>query len=217
VAPDDIFQAIRAGDAARVRRLLADDTALASARNEDGVSAVLFARYRAQPEALDVLLEAEPELDEFEAAGLGRTARLAEILDRHPERANGWSADGFSPLHLAAFFGHLETVRLLLRRGAEVSAPAERSFEPGVTPLQSAIAGGHTEIALELMEGGADVRARTADGVTPLHAAAQRGDERVLEALLARGADPTVLDGRGRAAADLAEEAGHGAQAARLR
>ncbi len=115
----EIFDAVRAGNTARVQELLNADRGLASVRNERGHTPVLIAQYHHQPDAVAVLLGAEPDLDIFDAASVGRTARVAEWLEQDPALLEARSGDGFSPLGLAAFFGQVETVELLLARGAD--------------------------------------------------------------------------------------------------
>lgn len=202
---DELFAAIAAGDGARVDALLDGDSALASARNHQGLSAVLAALYCRQEDILAALLDRRPPLDLFEAAALGRTDILAELLDSGDE-VGAWSADGFSPLHLAAFFGRVATVRLLLERGAPVDRPSRNGLK--VTPLHSAAAGHHAGIGALLLAAGADPNAKQQGGFVPLHAAAQHGDAALVRALLDHGADPKAVDDDGRTPADLAETKG---------
>jgi hypothetical protein len=115
----EIFDAVRAGDTGRLQALLRANPGLANVRNERGHTPVLIAQYRDKPEAVALLLAAEPELDIFDAASVGRTQRVAEWLERDPGLLDAKSAMGFSPLGLAAFFGHQDTVKLLLARGAD--------------------------------------------------------------------------------------------------
>ena len=127
----EIFDAVRAGDTGRLQALLRSNPGLANARNERGHTPVLIAQYRDKPEAVALLLAAEPELDIFDAASVGRTERVTEWLDRDPGLLNAASSDGFSPLGLAAFFGHADTVKLLLARGADTKGAAALAATKG--------------------------------------------------------------------------------------
>src|SRR5262245_64155104 len=73
MASEDLFEAIRANDAARVRALLSEDEARAAARNAGGVSAVLHACYHGRPQLARLLVEHGAPVDVFEAAALGDT------------------------------------------------------------------------------------------------------------------------------------------------
>ena len=211
----DVFEAIAAGDAARVRELVAADPTLAGARDGQGVSAVMLARYHGAHEVVSVLVDAGPELDVFEAAALGGEERLDELTAREPALVRARSADGFTALHFAAFFGQPACARLLVERGADVHDVARNPMK--VQPLHSAAAASQREIVEFLLDAGADPNARQQRRAVPLHAAAQNGDEDVVELLLARGADPTLVHEDGRTAADMARDAGHEALATLLR
>jgi ankyrin repeat protein len=211
----NLFTAIEAGDTDGVRAMLAARPSLAAAGRADGLPAVLFALYRNQRPIVDALLAQRPELDLFSATALGDEARLATLLAGDAGAAGAFAADGFTSLHLAAFFGRVGAARRLLDAGADASAVARNSMR--VQPLHSASAGGHRAICALLLARGADVNARQHGGWTPLHAAAQNGDTELAEMLLAAGADPGATDDDGHTAAALAADAGHAALAARLR
>ena len=151
-----------------------------------GVSAVLWARYRSQPDVVDALLAADPVLDVFDAAALGRLDRLAELVDADPDQANAWSADGFTPVGLAAFFGHPEAVRFLIERGADVHAVARNPMR--VQPLHAATAARSVESVRLILEAGADPDAEQQEGWTALMAARRHGDDEIVDLLLAHGA-----------------------------
>ena len=202
---DELFTAIGAGDGARVDALLDGDSALASARNHQGLSAVLAALYCRQEDILAAFLDRHPPLDLFEAAALGLHELLGEFLDSGDD-VGAWSTDGFSPLHLAAFFGRTATVRMLLERGAQVDRPSRNGMK--VTPLHSAAAGHHAGIGALLLAAGADPNARQQGGFVPLHAAAQNGDLPLVRALLDHGADRDARDDDGRSPAVIAGEKG---------
>jgi ankyrin repeat protein len=214
VSRDEMFDAIDAGDEARLAELLASEPGLAGERDNDGVSAALHARYRDNHDAVAQLLATDPELDAFDAAGLGRPERLAELLAADAGLASASSSDGFTALHLASFFGWVEAARLLLDRAAPPNAVSRNPM--AVMPLHSAAAGGHDEVARLLVAAGADVNARQRHGYTPLHAAAQNGDAEMTEMLLAAGADPSARTDDGQTPADLATASGHAELASRL-
>ena len=188
MSKEGLLEAISNGDSARVRELVETDATLAGCRNEDGISARMLALYRGDVEMLESLVDAGPELDVFEAAGLGAEERLEELLAQQPECANAKAPDGFTPLHFAAFFGHPGAARILVEAGADVSAVAENPMR--VQPLHSAAAGSSTEIVRLLLERGADPNAAQASGHVPLDAARQNGDDELADLLIEHGATP---------------------------
>ena len=200
-----LFELIAAGDKDALQEELDRDPDLAGKRNAEGVSPVLHALYHGHSELVDPLLDANPPLDVFDSAAVGRTRGLEELLDTEPELAQSWSSDGFTPLHLAAFFGEEEAAKILLERGAEVNLVA-RNPTIHVTPLNSAAAGSHQAIVKLLLEHGADPNAAQDGGFTPLHSAAQNDDRESAEALLEAGADPSLTTDDGKTPADLAGE-----------
>jgi ankyrin repeat protein len=209
------FAALRQGDLAAIDRWLAADPALVRARHESGISSVMWACYCRQWPAVARLLAAAPGLDVFEAVAAGDEAGAGALLDLDSALALAWSEDGFTALHLAAFFSRPALARRLAAMGADAAAVARNDSR--VQPLHSAAAAGDRAIAGLLLEHGADPDARQARGFTPLMAAAQLGNEELVTLLLGRGADPGLCSEDGRAAADFADERGHHALAARLR
>ena len=125
-------------------------------------SEVLDALYRGDSEALEARLATRPDLTIFEAAALGRVDRVRELVLLEPGFVDLWSPDGFTAVHLGAFFGHEAVVALLLQRGADPDPEARNALR--VRPLHSAAAGNHTGIARLLLEHGADANARQAGG-----------------------------------------------------
>jgi adenosylhomocysteine nucleosidase len=199
----DLLAAINADDAARVRALLAADPALAEARDDAGVSLLLQAVYRGKPAALAELRAARAGYDVYEAAALGDLESLTATL-LQPAAVASHAADGFTPLHLAAFFGHEQAAAMLLSAGAEANAIAQNGSR--VQPLHSAAAGRHVAVCALLLDHGAAVDARQHGGFTPLHAAAQHGDTALVQLLLEHGANPALATDDGRTARDYAAD-----------
>jgi ankyrin repeat protein len=202
----EIFDAIRSGDAERVRGLLAEDLTVAGARSDRGHSPVMIAQYRHHHDIVKLLLDTDPPLDVWDASAVGRTSRVAELLDGDPTLLGAYSADGFFPLGLAAYFGHLETARLLLDRGAAVDQVARNPMR--IQPLHAATAGGHAEVVALLVAKGAPVNATQQGGWTPLHAVVKRGDAPLTKLLLDHGADPKLQNEGGQSAIGLAADQG---------
>jgi ankyrin repeat protein len=86
---------------------------------------LLEALHTGAEERVAELLAAEPELTVFEAAAVGKTGRQREILAQEPESAYAFGDDGFQPLPLACFYGHLEAARVLLENGADPNTLAQ--------------------------------------------------------------------------------------------
>jgi ankyrin repeat protein len=211
---EDLFAAIEAGDVDAARALVKADPALASARDDDGVSALMRARYRSDRGLIEAILAAGPELDAFEAAALGDLDRLAVLLAGGAD-ADAVTADGFTALHFAAFFGKPEAARLLLDRGADVDARG-RGWMTG-TPLHSAASGRHVDVVEILLAAGADPNARQSGGWTPLHSGAHNGDVATVALMITAGADLEAVNDDGASVLALARESGDAATLALIR
>ena len=211
-AIEELIETIKAGDLARARALVAATPALAAARLASGESPVMTALYRGHRDFAAELAGAIDPPDPFAAAALDDDRGLRGLHRGSHGSSEGGSGesqgspaaafpnvfayDGWTPLHLAAFFGASTAAEWLVEAGADLNAVSRNSLRN--TPLHAATAGGHPQIALLLIERGADVSARDAGGHTPLHIAAENGLADVVRALLARGADPYAVDAEDR-------------------
>ena len=179
-------------------------------------SAILAAMYEGNTDALAALLATRPELDVFEAAAVGDAARIRVLVRARPALVTAVSGDGWTALHLAAYFGQGEAVERLLAVGADPRVPSRNRLAN--TALHAALAGrGNLRIIAALIARGADVETPAAGGYRPLHLAAARGDVSIIDMLLVRGARVTVRAEDGRTPLGIAEERGQVAAARRLR
>lgn len=158
------------------------------------MSDVLEAIYRGDREEAERLATGR-ELNVFEAAALGRTNRLRELLEEDPSLANAFGDDGFHPLGLACFFGHVDAARLLLENGADVNMLSRNEHIQTAAIHAAAAAEGKDEATrYELvklaLDHGADPNLRQGrDEFRAIDAARQNGDRRIEELLLEHGAE----------------------------
>ena len=98
-----------------------------------------------------------------------------------------------TPLIIAARNGHLNSVKILLRYGADIQARGTLNIEDdvieGCTPLWAAAATGYLDVVKLLIEQNADVDGRISNGGTPLKAAAYDGYLDTVRCLVESGAD----------------------------
>eukprot|EP00126_Sphaerothecum_destruens_P003534 Sdes_comp17289_c0_seq1m6485 len=90
---------------------------------------------------------------------------LLELFTNDRTLVNCHDSDLYTPLHRAAYGGHLEILVFLISHGADLHAVSH----DGWSAAHSAIRWNHSEAAIILFKCGADVNAQTVGGLTPLH------------------------------------------------
>ncbi|XP_044114234.1 ankyrin repeat domain-containing protein 49 isoform X2 [Neovison vison] len=106
---------------------------------------------------------------------------VRRLLSEKATHVNTRDEDEYTPLHRAAYSGHLDVVRELIAQGADVHAVTV----DGWTPLHSACKWNNTRVASFLLQHDADINAQTKGLLTPLHLAAGNRDSKdTLELLL---------------------------------
>jgi ankyrin repeat protein len=189
-----------------VKALVSADATLVNARSSKGESAILTAVYHGRKDIANLLVARGVTLTLFEACAAGEFDR-AERLVAEGSAVNAYSDDGWTPLHLASFFGHTKIAEFLLGHAADAAARSRNAN--GNMPLHAALAGNHKMVAGLLIGAGADVNAADAAGWRPLHLAAANNNLDVMRTLIAQGADVTAQNAEGLVALALAKEKGH--------
>lgn len=200
----DVFAAITANDKDRVKQLLAADPSVARARNAGGISALMQARYENRIEIVELLRQAAGELDVFESATLGDVSRLKKLLAEDNGLVGARSSDGFTPLHLACFFGQLEAAKVLIINGADANAVSPSR----IAVIHSAAASRSADLLKLILSAGANPNSQQQAGYTALHEAAMHNSVERARALLDAGADPAITSDAGLTAADMAAKEG---------
>jgi len=201
----DIFAAISADDKDRVRELVAQHPDVAHARNQAGVSALMQARYENKLEVVALLRNSAGEFDVFEAAALGDSARLQALLARDRTLVKAQSSDGFTPLHLACFFGQLDAAEMLIQHHADVNAVSPTR----IAVIHSAAASRNAALVRLVLQAGANPNLQQQGGYTALHEAAMHNSVDRAQALLDAGADRNIRSDDGLTAAEMAAQKGN--------
>ncbi|MBQ0959427.1 ankyrin repeat domain-containing protein [Ideonella sp. 4Y11] len=110
------------------------------------------------------------------------------------------NAVGETPLMMAALKGQIERMQRLMDRGAAIHQEAW-------SPIHYAATGPSVAAVKLLLDKGAPVDARSANGSTPLMMAARYGDERSVKLLVERGADLAARNNLGLDAVAFAQGA----------
>lgn len=180
----ELFSAIRVGDTSKVSALVDDDAGLLEAQDESGLGPFTVARYSRQDEIANLLLKRGARLDIFAVCIAGVSTRVVELLGADSSQVNSYSHDGWTPLHLAAFFGHRDIAEVLLAHGADVNARQHG----GWSPLQAAAQSGDVELVRLLIANGADVKARAGNNQSALDLALTKGHQASVDLLEQHGA-----------------------------
>ncbi|MGI0150249.1 MAG: ankyrin repeat domain-containing protein [Thermoplasmata archaeon] len=204
----DLLTAVQKDDASQARAILDRSPLILRMRTPNG-TLVLTAVYHGARNALRLLLERTPEdaLTLHEAAATGNARRLKTILGQSRVRVNTPNGEGFTPLGLAAFFGHLDAVKVLLESGADVNLRAPSQFAN--TALDAAVAGDHADVVRTLLAARGDPNVRSEANYTSLHKAAAHGNLEIVRMLLDAGADAKAIRDDGSRPIDDAQDKGH--------
>ncbi|MCI0487214.1 MAG: sigma-70 family RNA polymerase sigma factor [Blastocatellia bacterium] len=198
----EMLEAAAKGDVARVKELLKQNDQLLTARDWLGNTALIMAVNSGRNAVAELLYNAGVRPDIHEAAAIGQTERVRELLGEDARLLDSYSDEGFTPLALAAHFGHQETAEFLIDRRANLDAVSLHPLE--VTPLHAALFGRQTETAALLIERGADPNIKRGGkgwpraGWTAMHYAALYGLIELIELLIAHRADINAIDDEGR-------------------
>lgn len=171
-----LMDAIRAGDESIVAHLL-----------ELGASVHSMDSYKQSPlhyvpatgsEAiLKMILAKGPDLDHLNNDGCSplrlsvRFANMVSILLEHGAKPDLSDHEGYTPLMVAATWGHYESVKLLLDHHADVNLRSVEADGTGVTAVFWAAEDDHPDIVKMLADAGANLSHKYRAGLTALHVA----------------------------------------------
>lgn len=160
----EIFEAVKANDLAKVKALLEKDTSLLSVKDNNGSTPL-------------------------HGASMTGAIAVAEFLVSMSADINSQDSRGYSPLHYACQYNAEPIAVLLIETGARVDLKENR----GLSPLSLAARSGNLRLVRLLVEKGSEVNPTPLGGwVTPLSWAAENGYQEVVDYLLENGAQADV-------------------------
>ncbi|CAH1169642.1 unnamed protein product [Phaedon cochleariae] len=138
----------------------------------------------------------------LEACEKGLLERVKSLIETDPDLVNATDKDKYTPLHRACYSNHLDIVKYLIQKGANIAAKTEMQWQP----LHSCCQWNHVDCAAVLIQNGADVNAKSEGSQTPLHIAASHGAsyDTVQLLLMHPYVDPSIRNNNGETAIDLA-------------
>lgn len=145
------------------------------------------------------------------AVEAGRLDVVQLLVSKHSANTKAVAVENLTALHIASQNGNIEMVRYLVEQcGLDVQAVDV--FDR--MSLYWALFHSHSDVALLLLELGADPKHPNRQGWTPLHWACMRGLVDVARVLIAKGASQDTVDAQSKTPLDIAVEWQHSEVAA---
>ncbi|CAH3168725.1 unnamed protein product [Pocillopora meandrina] len=229
---DPLHSAAEGGNEVIIETLLSSGLDIDS-RGNDGTTPLMVAAAKGQEKTVNLLLSkrADPHLRNFMGRNLlhaaaegGNSSIVMRVLSCDIDINSKDDESSVTPLTVAVKHNHVEVVKYLLQKGADISLTTESkkrnalhiasqygsveamemllSYDlrpdsrdgEGNTPLACAAACGQIEAVNCLLKHGADPLLKGKDGWSLLHFAAQSGNVIIIETMLSKGLD---IDSRG--------------------
>lgn len=205
----NIFDLIDKNYDEEMEEILNKDVSILGIPNENGITPLLYALYLGKKKLAEKIYSKNFNFSIFESIGMQDLDKVKSCIEKNPNIINSYSLDGWTALHLAAFWGSREIVLLLLGNGAIIDLPSKSKASFGNSALQAAIAMQQLEIVELLLLRGANPNfLQKPSNITPLHIAASRDNEKIISLLLEKGADKTQKTADGKLPIDIAREHG---------
>ena len=182
-----LHAAVAAGHKKVVTRLLSEKHNALNCHDYSGRTPLHEAVRKNDLTIVNILLDKHPQMVKFKCKHWQEVDETLLSLEELAEYNADVCHCGYTPLHLAARYGHLEVAILLIKKGARLD---ERDCT-GATPVHVAACHNHANLI------GGNLNVKTSNGSTPLHSAAACGTVEIIDYLLYKKASLTATDNYG--------------------
>lgn len=189
----DIYQAVKDGDAERVANLLEKEPELLNSKNADALTPLNLAAEQGQYGVAKLLLEkgADPLLGDNENSGpihlaaISGSQPIVKMLMKSGVPIDAQDDNGLTPLHFALSRRQFDMANFLIGEGANVKIKTNNNW----TSLQFAAIGGDLDLVKQIVEKKVNVNDAIEGGFTPLFSATSYGHTEIVKYLVQQGAD----------------------------
>ena len=195
------------GKIEKLIKLIEEKPDILELKSDDGSSVFMTICYSGNIELMELSIRKKRSFNMAESCVAGLNKKVIEIIELHPPAVNNYAPDGFTPIGLAAFFGHHDVVLSLLKKGADPNRAANNPLK--VNALHAAVSKNSYDTVAMLIEYGANVNQEQQSGIIPLHAAAHNGNLDLVKLLITNGADKNLKSDDGKDVISYAEENNH--------
>ena len=190
----EIFDAVKANDLAKVKALVAKDAALVKAKDEAGYTPLHQAANIGSSALAQLLLDSGADINALNLqlntplheAIRAKKLEVARLLVEKGADIQRQNINQKSPLHFAAQYDQMEMGRLLIAKGAAIDARDDYLRTPFLLVARQT---GNVDFGKLLQKQGADINTQDRYGDKPLNLAAWRGWKGFIDWLLDLGAD----------------------------
>ena len=190
----EIFDAVKANDLAKVKVLVAKDAALVKAKDEAGNTPLHQAANIGSSALTELLLASGADINAINLqlntplheAIRAKKLEVGRLLVEKGADIQRQNINQKSPLHFAAQYDQMEIGELLIAKGAAIDARDDYLRTPFLLVARQT---GNVDFGKLLQKHGADINAQDKYGDKPLNLAAWRGWKGFIDWLLDLGAD----------------------------
>jgi ankyrin repeat protein len=189
VQAQEIFDAVKNDDVARVKQLLEKDASWISLKDASGNSPLHMAAAIGSLPITELLLSEGADINAtntelntpLHAAVQNGRDEVSKFLIKNGADLNKHNASGYTPLHSAALDNRRAIAEALISKGADIESLCDQRY----TPLNLIARSTESyEVAELLIQKGANINARDAAGRMPLNNAVLYSSNRIIDLLL---------------------------------